>query len=765
MVSIIILSYTYYHFSFDKYVDDYKNSYRLISRYGDGNYNANTFACFEDYFQNAKEIKQTTTCYTQHNISEVFTDDHVTGINDVVFADHTFPEFFGAKMVRGNINKIDEPDIVFVTPQFAIKLFGNENAIGKTIQLRSFTSDRDQKISYTVGGIIESLPETSHIGYDLMISKKGHFSQTVDIVKNRKAFAACIYAKLLPGTNTTEFTNSLNPIAEPLIGKQHGPPMEAFNYKLQPLKDIHFTSGVVAELRPAVRRSSLYILIIVGVLIYFMSIINFVNIFTAGAALRGKEFGIIRFLGGRKNNLWNKLVIEILIVLGISFVLSLSIIFFSNHFITHTFFRHWTISVSSMRFWLSSFSLFILSVIFIGFILTISISRLKQTGSLNFSFKRNRIISSLVIFQFMLVVGLVSFTILLNKQLHYINTKDLGYSAENVLIINSPQQNANVNICIDELKTVPGILHTCFAHHYPGYRLQDMTFSNNRINFPFKFGMASPDILKALNINTIQTFVPQDEWQNGGFIINETFYKNLLQLYSKEQIETSNFSIDELTEDENRQDFKILGVTADFNYASLHEPIDNFAWNIQVKESHRNRFILVRYQQKNFAKVFPEIKKTVAKIFPDKPCEYSFLYDHVQEQYDSETILMKLVNAFSILCILVACLGLIGVTLILHQSRVKEIGVRKVNGAQISEIVGMLNKVYVKWIVIAFAIATPLTWYASNKWLENFAFKTTLSWWIFALGGFIALGIALFTVSWQSWRAASRNPVEALRNE
>jgi putative ABC transport system permease protein len=158
-------------------------------------------------------------------------------------------------------------------------------------------------------------------------------------------------------------------------------------------------------------------------------------------------------------------------------------------------------------------------------------------------------------------------------------------------------------------------------------------------------------------------------------------------------------------------------------------------------------------------------RKTLTAFFPGYPFEYSYLSDQVKNQYESETILMKLVNIFSILSIVVACIGLIGISLFMLEKRTKEIGIRKVNGATITEVMVMLNKDFVKWVAIAFVIATPIAYYAMNKWLQNFAYKTNLSWWIFALAGLLALGIALLTVSWQSWRAATRNPVEALRYE
>jgi putative ABC transport system permease protein len=175
--------------------------------------------------------------------------------------------------------------------------------------------------------------------------------------------------------------------------------------------------------------------------------------------------------------------------------------------------------------------------------------------------------------------------------------------------------------------------------------------------------------------------------------------------------------------------------------------------------------MLVRYEQHNFEELLSDVENTVSQIFPDMPFEYFFLNDYLGEQYESENTLMKLANAFSILCIMVACLGLIGITLIMQENRIKEIGIRKVNGAKISEILALHTKDLVIWVAIAFVVATPIAWYAMHKWLENFAYRTSLSWWIFVLAGVLALGIALLTVSWQSWKAAMRNPVEALRYE
>jgi len=292
-----------------------------------------------------------------------------------------------------------------------------------------------------------------------------------------------------------------------------------------------------------------------------------------------------------------------------------------------------------------------------------------------------------------------------------------------------------------------------------------MNFTNNENTFPFKFAMVGTGAIETLNIEFLKFFDANKEKATDGWIINETFYKKLLQQYSEEQISTSNFPQENEVVNDGRLPFKILGVVKDFHYVSLHSPIENFAFNMQSSKSTRNRFMLVRYQQKNFENILSQIRATVTNTFPDKPFNYHFLNDELHEQYKSENTVMRLVNFFSVLCILVALLGLIGITLIMLDNRVKEIGIRKVNGAKISEILILLDKDIIKWVGLAFIFAVPISYYAMQNWLQNFAYKTEISWWIFALSGGLAFILTAFIVTLQSWKTATKNPVEALRYE
>jgi putative ABC transport system permease protein len=197
----------------------------------------------------------------------------------------------------------------------------------------------------------------------------------------------------------------------------------------------------------------------------------------------------------------------------------------------------------------------------------------------------------------------------------------------------------------------------------------------------------------------------------------------------------------------------------------MKEKIEPLLLLPRIEESNRGNYIFIKYQTEQLSQVIPFIRNTWEKIAPDKELDFKFWDEQLNQRYQAEERWSQIIGYAAIIAIIISSLGLFGLTLIVINRRVKEIGIRKISGANVMEVITMLNKDFVKWVIIAFVIATPIAYYAMNKWLENFAYKTTLSWWIFALAGLLALGIALLTVSWQSWKAASRNPVESLRYE
>jgi putative ABC transport system permease protein len=273
---------------------------------------------------------------------------------------------------------------------------------------------------------------------------------------------------------------------------------------------------------------------------------------------------------------------------------------------------------------------------------------------------------------------------------------------------------------------------------------------------------ANYDYLKTMNIQLLENWILPSADTVRGMVINNHLYKRLLEKHGSMEALNAFQETQPLEPDQTRINF--IGVAKDFNYSSAHETVGDFTFWLD-ESNNRARFIHIRLTPGNLHAGMQKIRETWNTFYPGQEFDYFFIDETIAMQYKAETILSRILFAFSTIGILISIIGISALSLFISQQRTKEIGIRKVNGARVSEILALLNKDFVKWVIISFVIATPIAWYAMHLWLENFAYKTTLSWWIFALAGLLALGIALLTVSWQSWRAATRNPVEALRYE
>lgn len=765
-VSLAILLFTFHHFSFDKFIPNGENSYRIITRYGDGTYNTNTFAAFDDFLSDYPEIELHTTIYNKHNIEDVFVNEAKIKSTDAIFVNKSFLDYFSIDIISGNRESINEPNTMMVTPEFASKLYPDSDPLGKTVLLRSFTANQDSLIAYTITAIIESLPEASHIKIDMLLSQKGHFEPSVKILKSCKVFGSVIYVKLYPHADIVALEKSLQTKLEPILGAVHGPPLDAINHHLQAVGDIHFTQGLSDEKEPTIRRSSLNILLLVGFLIFVIAIMNFVIMHIARSTYYRKSTLIIRSLGGNKIHLLGQTTVEVLLSVSLGFLIAISLLASLKFILAKHFFANWIIPFKSPEFWIFSICLFVIVVLVVTVLSSLSLFKTQTVINENVQPRGIKAAIPLVIFQFVMVIALTGFALLVNKQMNFIEHKELGYSSENVAVIRIPQVNEKIKLFRAELLKEPSITSTATANHYPGSKFQDMTFTTGENSFPFKFGFIDKYAIETLNIKPLFYTTGLKENATDGWIINHTFYNKLKTVFSDEQIASGNFSNNNSPSDENSlTDFKIIGVVDDFHYTSLHSEIENFAFFVRGPEDRVNRYVLARFE-KNIAKeTIAAIHKKMEEIYPGQPIVYSFLNEQLNAQYASEQLLLKLINVFSILAIIVACLGLMGLSIFMTEKRNKEIGIRKVNGAKEMEILIMLNKDIIRWVTFAFIIATPITYYFSQKWLQNFAFRTTISWWIFILSGLLAIAIAIITVSWQTFKASRRNPVETLRYE
>lgn len=761
VVSIVIFSYVGYHFSFDKNVKDRERVFRLITRIDNGTFWASTFTAFDEGLKNKADVDKHLTVFTSDESFDFGKDENTIRITAPIYADGDIFEFFNYHIASGKASALNEPNTIFLTYKTAQKLFGNKNPIGEVLVVNNHIHEQADKRVYTVVGVLDKKQELSHLQFDLIFSKAGFYQKTtIDQIKSRKVFAANVYVKLLPNVDIASFEGKLHSFIE-FINKEHGPPIDAFETILQPLNEIHFTPGLNREFQQAIRKSQLYILIVVGILLFSTAIFNFLIMNVARSEKRMHQNRVMQFLGGNKRNIVGNSIWETLFSIGLSIGLSIFLLHLVNPYVASEFFHGWQVRFQGADFWI--INLVLLSVTLCAGIVASNAHLIfaRKSNLATIKNTQNRAIP-FIVFQFTVLVGLVCFSLILNKQLNYIQNKNLGFYAENVMVIQMPERDKKNIVFGERMEKVPGVLAAGTAWHYPGYRLQDMNLETLDHNFTYKMCMMDSNALNVLGIKIIDQLRIAKETP---IIVNKTFFNALNKYYTREQIASGEIPSKEGEEEPGMLRFSASGITNDFHYNSLYSPIGNLAFFMRNPVTQPGRFVLLRFNQANVNEVLTQVHAIGNEIYPGRPLSPEFLNEQINAQYQSEATLFSVTRLFSVLTILIACLGLFAFTLFSTQKRIKEIGVRKVNGATVLDVLSMLNFNFIKWVMVAFIIAVPISYLAMHKWLENFAYKTELSWWIFALAGLMAIAVAIIAVSWQSWRAATRNPVEALRYE
>jgi putative ABC transport system permease protein len=361
--------------------------------------------------------------------------------------------------------------------------------------------------------------------------------------------------------------------------------------------------------------------------------------------------------------------------------------------------------------------------------------------------------------QFTIAIVLIAFTALIQKQVKFGST-NLGFNQKNIIGIKlTPQLNQKKEVLKKLLLGKAAISEVSFTQFYPGKDIfqwgvqMDLNGEKKQLDFDTFSADAWFFEMMGLQLVSGRFYTDDLSTDNGKVVVNETFLRehNFINPVGSKFIM-------------GKRGFEIIGVVKDFHFKPVSQPITPLA----IRNESYASYCLANMQSvkfKSLNSVIQDIKATASELSPSFPVEVNFFDQAVDNMYQSELQFRRTFSLFAGCAIVICCLGILAMSLFVCQRRIKEIGIRKVNGAKISEILAMLNKDFIKWVAIAFVIACPIAWYAMHKWLQNFAYKTGLSWWIFGLAGMLALIIGLLTVSWHSWRAATRNPVEALRYE
>ena len=759
-VCILTVLYVYTEFSFDKHIPSVANKYRIIWGSSDDINAILPYAFREKLDPQLPEGTQT--CVVSSPGSQYLTYNQNDYKSEyTLFSDSRFLSMFGSTLLQGDTTKVlDAPLQIILSEHVARKIFGNQSPINQTV--RMWLKD------FTVTGVFSDLPETSHQRADVVISALSGKSFSPRSLTSWGYKAYDYYLSLPPNTNTTQLQDKIKTIyldSDPGFKDASAANKSAIRFELEPITDIHLKSGHVLwdDDKSKGNLSMVIAFVIIGLLILLMAAFNYINLSTAYFQTKNTFSGIQKVLGANSGHLVQYIFMQTSVMVVSGFTLSLLLV--------KLFLPYFNLIVARKISFLLLLTPQIIGFVFLIVLAMVLLSGLypaihfsrenpvlalkRKARNTNFSFRK-----VLVITQFVISMVLVSGIFVMGRQIRMMSVQKLGFNAEQLMEMNFDIDKTKFELFKNQLKNLPGVVAISAASNTPAeyinnenpFRLSNETDEKNREGASV-VGV-TPNYFDVLQISMLEGVPFTEAMEKQNMAILSKTAADMLGLLNPlgERVHLSM----------NRKDYTIVGIVDDVQYRSLREtpkPV------VYLPDFYTYNKAVVRLGKGNHVETLAAIKKEWHSISPDVPFEFRFFDTKLQQNYEYEISTMHLLNILVIISILISSLGIFGLIMEIAVQRTKEIGVRKVNGAKISEVMAMLNRDFVKWVAIAFVIATPIAYYAMNKWLENFAYKTSLSWWIFALSGILALGIALLTVSWQSWRAATRNPVEALRYE
>jgi putative ABC transport system permease protein len=735
------------------------------------------------------------------DVITAYTPDNFLQNVNFFWGDDSFFKVFNQPFIAGNPNDpFPAIQSAVISKSAALRLFGQKDPLNKRFKI-------NEGWEFIVAGVFADLPENSHLKIDILMSSKSlsyyirHFDNKtstlrLDDVANVsepdpssewlwKDPDKYTYIRLKSNADLASVTQNFNAINEKYL--HHSTVLGVKSkFILQPVASIHSGSNLSNELSPNSDPKTITALYVIAILILVMSWIIFINFRITQSLERAKEAGIRKVVGATSADLLWQIVLESVIFNGLSILLAFGVFFnlriqLSNYLELNSLIQVKPIYLLEF---LAVFAMgAILSGVYPAYITVTKKAQLlisrKFIQNNNGMFNLRR---SLIVFQFAASIGLLIATSVIIKQVTFMKNKETGisivqtvYSYTPMSMIQKMGANQKLIAFMDEINHLSGIKASTVSSCIPG---REINFHSNTI-YPMgkpekkgdNFGIQCIDyqFQKVFNPKILagRMFIREDRTGGTQLVINREACKTLgfdspeIAIGKFVQVSVNDYLfISEVP-------YQICGVVEDFHQESPRKKIEPLLFINDYRWRYDVGFITVSLNsgERGYKQVLASLKDKWKAFYPIDPFEFKFTNETYQLQLKSDKKLAEIFCLYTFLSILLAALGLFGLAANSAKKRTKEIGIRKINGATWLEILIMLNKDFVKWVALAFAIAAPIAWYAMLKWLENFAYKTELSWWIFALSGLLALGIAMLTVSWQSWKAATRNPVEALKYE
>lgn len=772
---LLILQHVIFELSYDKMHSKADRIYRVRQdRYNEGELSTQwaggAYAVGNSFKEAFDEIETYVKLVKRREMIVEGPDNEQVKIKRVFYATHDFFKVFSFQLTKGNPGTaLEEPNKAVITQEMASKLFGSTDPIGKTIQV-----NRQQVLQ--VSGVVEDFPENSHLHADMLVS---YSTFVKDVGPNNNPETAwqwdgCLtYLLLRPNTDPKALEAKFPPLVEKFAGEDFKLYNASATYLLQPLRSIHLYSHYMEEAEPNGDGNAVYLLLAIAFFIVVIAWVNYINLATARAINRAKEVGVRKAVGSLRGQLIRQFMFESILLNGLAVGVALVLLSLAMPLFNQLSGLHLTLSLlAETKFWLPLLGLFVLGTFFSGLYPAFVLSAYKPVVVLKGQMVNTRqgslLRKGLVVFQFSASLFLLVGTLTVFRQIQFMRSQSLGLSIEQTLVINPPiiktdstflQQSMAFK---QELLQVPGIRSVSASTTVPGQavdwnaggiRLQGTDESEGT---QYRVIGVDYDYVKTFGMKLIagRDFSKEFGSDNQGVIFNKM---GIRQLGFEQPEEAIGKKIEFWGET-----MTVVGVVENFHQQSLREAYEPLI--LQLIPDVRGP-IAVKLSSAELSSTLVALQDNWKRFFPANPFEYFFLDDHFNEQYQADQRFGQVFGFFTILAMLVACLGLFGLASFMTVQRTKEIGVRKVLGASVGQILQLLYREFAILVLIAFLVATPLAWYAADRWLQTYAFRTELSWMLFVPPFLLVLMIALLTVSFQSIRAALANPVKSLRSE
>jgi putative ABC transport system permease protein len=689
-------------------------------------------------------------------------------VNEAFQCDSTFFDVFDSELLVGNPDNIlDSPGSMVISESFAKRVFGNLNPIGQILTLPG-GQYYGVNVDFTVKGVMKDFPQNSHFHPEFIATPRDKTEF------NRWAWT---YLLLFDNANPDNILSRFKDFYSTHVeNKSEEIKIEAH---LQNISDIHLHSNKLREIEANSNMSIIYALSIAAFILLFIAVTNYSNLNIGMADFSNKYLFVSKVLG---SSIWMNLkyfliegsIILIASILICGVIMTSSYILIQKYFVLNLFTGNIPLILSVVLL----FSLLgILSGILPLFKLGISNIKTSLDNKNTRNLRRKGISKSIIVLQYTVSIALIVAVIVIRRQTNYALNSSMGVDDNNLICFEDVHSNVQAKFGVfkeellkyNSVKSVSamfeppgGEANDMFEFKMEGYIKNETNKADNFIGiFPCDYSFAS---IFNLNFLSGKNFSDKnlDNEGSGEYIINESAMKRL-HYTNPHEIIGKEFELIANITDIKVPAGKIIGVVEDFHLSSIKKEIDPLVL-FKRKDLWLINFV-VSFRPDNREKALSDIESVWTKMFPEYPFQYEYVSSIYENVYKTELLQAKLLSIFTFIALFICSMGLLGLSLLTTQRRIKEIGIRKINGARISEIMIMLNWDLIKWIMMSFILSIPLAYIFMSKWLESFAYKTALSWWIFAFSGLAAAFIAVITVSVQSWKASSRNPVEALRYE